>query len=853
MKRSFLLIGLSLGVSFFMQTKLQSQNCPNLDFSMGNFTNWTGYLGTCNSGGGTAINPAPINPSRHAIMDAQLLYQLGKLYDEKCPQIPKVPPGFAYAAKLGNASAGAEMEALEYELSVDSNNSLLLVHFAWISDDPSDHSIIELSRFTMAIKDSNGNYMPSIPCSYVELHSCTLTCNPNIMGKNWTTVGFSLEKFMGQKIKIYFETRDCVFGGHFGYAYIVAECISMKIDLMCCPHSDVARLQAPPGFIYYKWTSNMKPGILQEGPNARQIILQNPVLNEVITCTMTSELVPGCDVEVKVAIVKTIINPYFMFGIPNSWHPPFPVDNWYDTCARTATFVDLSTVHNSKKDEILWEIFAPNNKNPICQKLNDSLFTFTFPDPYSTPVTYRVRLTVTAESGCTDTTSQYITIFPSPKVKIEGEPEICEGEGQWLKAKAIQGKFVNHTWNWVDTGGTLQTATGVDSIEIFTRGIYILTSLDSTGCYARDTFNVTVLRLKMNTEIEGVSCYGDASGIFEHGVVSGGSIPYYPYYWLFPKESGGYDTMPASPHGYRFTNLKAGIYICKGVDSKNCAIYGEIEIKQTDSLKISGTPYSTTCEEDNGAIIFSATGGLPPYKFSIKKDDGTPVSLTSTYAANGLSAGKYIITVTDAMDNKVIIDTTPTGIVRTILKKYSCTTSDTIEVKSQIISPTAIYLNYNTSTININQYITLTPIFYPADACNKDVIWHSEDTNIATVDENGTVRSIAYGETNIVVTSVEGNYQASCKVTVSNVEIKQLSLTNNKLQVFPNPTGGKLRVTGYELQKNTNIEIYDIVGCNVGTYRIRLENNETIIDISHLTAGMYFMKIDGKTVKIVKQ
>jgi gliding motility-associated-like protein len=706
MKRSFLLIGLALGTSFFMSpTKLKAQSCPNLDVSFGNFTNWKAYAGTCSSGGGISIQPSPVDPTRHAIMNVQLLTQTNQLYDEFCKTIPKVPHGFAYSIKLGNSAIGAQAEAVEYEMTIDSNNSLLMLHFAWVMDNPAGHPLLDQPRFTLTIKDSNGSVMSGVPCSFVEFCAdinmggleCVIlgggTANSDLLAKQWSTVGFSLEKFMGRKIRIYFETRDCTFSGHFGYAYVLAECKPMRIDLMFCDGDKVARLQAPAGFVFYKWISDKRPGTLSEGPKANQLVLQDPYPDETITCQMRSEIDPNCNAEVKVVIAKTIINSYFLYGIKNArghvpiFDHPYNGSSWYDTCNRTATFVDLSNVYNSKKEKLEWDIFAPNNKNPIYTRADaDSLFTFTFPDP-DTPTTYKVRLKVDAENGCSDTsgklgTYQYITIYPSPKVKIEGESEICEGESQWLRAKTIRSSFVKHEWNWVDPDGIPQARTG-DSIEIFTRGRYILTSLDSAGCYAIDTFNVTVLRLRMNLELEDASCYGDASGIFEHGAVSGGVPPYFPFYWLFPNEGGGYDTMAASPHGYRFTNLKSGIYICQGKDAKDCLFHEEIEIKQSDSLQISGIPFSTTCGEDNGMLVLSATGGLPPYKFSITKEDGTPVALiTGTNTADGLAAGKYIITVTDATDNNVIIDTTSTGIVKTIPKRYSCTTSEIIEVEA---------------------------------------------------------------------------------------------------------------------------------------------------------------------------
>ena len=87
--------------------------------------------------------------------------------------------------------------------------------------------------------------------------------------------------------------------------------------------------------------------------------------------------------------------------------------------------------------------------------------------------------------------------------------------------------------------------------------------------------------------------------------------------------------------------------------------------------------------------------------------------------------------------------------------------------------------------------------------------------------------------------------EASKSGTVGMDEIRQIPWT-----VFPNPTKGQLRISNFEFRVD-NVEIFDIVGKSV----IQLFNYSALetIDISHLPAGIYFLKIDGKTVKIVKE
>ncbi len=64
--------------------------------------------------------------------------------------------------------------------------------------------------------------------------------------------------------------------------------------------------------------------------------------------------------------------------------------------------------------------------------------------------------------------------------------------------------------------------------------------------------------------------------------------------------------------------------------------------------------------------------------------------------------------------------------------------------------------------------VTLTPTVYPdfiTEYINKDVIWTSSDENIAVVSEDGTVTAVGAGEVIITATTVDGGFEAECKVT----------------------------------------------------------------------------------------
>ncbi|MCL2290300.1 MAG: T9SS type A sorting domain-containing protein [Bacteroidetes bacterium] len=80
------------------------------------------------------------------------------------------------------------------------------------------------------------------------------------------------------------------------------------------------------------------------------------------------------------------------------------------------------------------------------------------------------------------------------------------------------------------------------------------------------------------------------------------------------------------------------------------------------------------------------------------------------------------------------------------------------------------------------------------------------------------------------------------------------TIGTSAIKIYPNPTSGELKVVSSEL-KVENIEIYDAFGKKVGVTRAIAP--ETAIDISHLSAGVYFVKVitdAGEVVqKVVKE
>ena len=96
----------------------------------------------------------------------------------------------------------------------------------------------------------------------------------------------------------------------------------------------------------------------------------------------------------------------------------------------------------------------------------------------------------------------------------------------------------------------------------------------------------------------------------------------------------------------------------------------------------------------------------------------------------------------------------------------------------------------------------------------------------------------------------------------------EMKPANSSISVYPNPTTGELRIENGELRIE-KVDIFDISGKKVQSYEFKVQSyetqnletrnskSETVIDISHLVKGFYFLWVEtekgGVTAKVVKK
>jgi len=107
---------------------------------------------------------------------------------------------------------------------------------------------------------------------------------------------------------------------------------------------------------------------------------------------------------------------------------------------------------------------------------------------------------------------------------------------------------------------------------------------------------------------------------------------------------------------------------------------------------------------------------------------------------------------------------------------------------------------------------------------------------------------------------VFGNFSDNMAIARLNipyeVSIKETLCTENRINVFPNPTTGVLnliqeRITNEELTIR-NFEIFDVYGRTLLSHK-SLMFPETTINIAHLSAGIYFVRIATEKGEVVKK
>lgn len=106
-----------------------------------------------------------------------------------------------------------------------------------------------------------------------------------------------------------------------------------------------------------------------------------------------------------------------------------------------------------------------------------------------------------------------------------------------------------------------------------------------------------------------------------------------------------------------------------------------------------------------------------------------------------------------------------------------------VTVQTDVVNVKGVSLDKTSLNLKVNETSTLKATVKPSDATNKSVTWSSSDSNVASVDNNGKVTAKAAGTATITVTTKDGNYKATCKVTVTSIKVTGITLDKTSFEI----------------------------------------------------------------------
>lgn len=310
-------------------------------------------------------------------------------------------------------------------------------------------------------------------------------------------------------------------------------------------------------------------------------------------------------------------------------------------------------------------------------------YTWTGPDGYTSssqnisnlkPGSY--NLTVGDNGNCPFSQSYYVGEPGKFEILAEPKQDIsCFGLNDGRIDITVSGGNLPYVFVWTKDGNSFSATSG--NLSNLEPGLYKVTITEKNSCgVLYGTYKIEeppLLELSFVSKVD-ILCYGYATGEIDVKTVGGRvtetspGVYNYSYFWTGPNGFTSYSQ--------NLRNVPAGDYHLTVSDNSGCTDELDVKLLQNDEIKLEYTKTEIACYNyaDASITINSITGGVPfatgdPYiiKWS---------NLGTGLVQNNLSAGTYIISITDALgcpkDFTIVIDNAPIFAINPDIKKISC-------------------------------------------------------------------------------------------------------------------------------------------------------------------------------------
>ena len=356
----------------------------------------------------------------------------------------------------------------------------------------------------------------------------------------------------------------------------------------------------------------------------------------------------------------------------------------------------------------------------------------------------------------------------------------------------------------ISTGTILSTAAskGLDTSKITGFKIWIEYSGSKSETYS---FEIRRTRLPLKTYKflgrRGTYEYIHATGKFSRSIESETQVFVNSgieqelendYSMTFEQNSGHIDSVGMNGYWLEFLAAKER-YIIEKDGSERAIVVDEFKTSLTDRT-VSSMTFKWHYANPNNTVIdkvdidITGLGILGP---STVNDVSNTAQFQVTYSPSNTTQRSIAWSVVSGSDYASIDEKgllTVKGGANGSTVKIRATSKDnssvyaeksvTVTYKIASVSVTGVSLSKSVLSLAVGESETLVATVAPERATDRSVTWESSNKNVATVNQNGTVKAVAAGSAVIGVRTNDGGFTARCNLTVAAV-VKEYTLTVN--------------------------------------------------------------------------
>ncbi|MBK9758610.1 MAG: SprB repeat-containing protein [Flavobacteriales bacterium] len=362
------------------------------------------------------------------------------------------------------------------------------------------------------------------------------------------------------------------------------------------------------------------------------------------------------------------------------------------------------------------------------------------------------NLVTTDANGCTHTSNWNVnqpglfTLSGITSNYTGGVQVSCIGATDGSIDISVSGATPPYTYLWTGSSGYTNS---VQDISGLAAGTYTFIVTDANGCSTSQTFTLNVptpFNISLSGADQGggfnISCNSGNNGTID-ATAAGGSAPL-AYAWSGPN---GFTAAVADISG-----LVAGTYNMTVTDVNGCTANSSISLTEPNALNATA---SSSAQVDcvggsNGSATSNGTGGVAPFTYQ-----WNTVPVQNTQNANGLTAGTWMVTITDAnscTSNANVVITEPAGVLSASIIAQTdvlCFGNSTGSATASASAGTAPY-SYSWNTIPAQNSATAAGLIAGTYTCTiTDANGCSTTVNATFIEPSASLAAAISGQSSV--------------------------------------------------------------------------------------------------------